>query len=266
MCVEDAVNNNFDELEKNWELLGKEAPLEAIATPVFDGKQWEDSDFFKSGVIEITGVMSVLASRHGCLNTKKALDFGCGVGRLTFALCDYFDEVVGVDVSSAMVDTANKYNKKFNKKSVFKVNKAQNLKVFEDGAFNFIYTNMTLQHMKPVFIFEYIKEFLRILDKTGVLVFQLPRLVEIAPKKPTGLRQMIKSLIPRWVSKFFRRKVAADYSRLSWIKSKMEMHGVEENQIIPLIQNHGGEIFYLRRETDTERSQWESIWYYVKKA
>ncbi len=263
---DDAVNKDFDKLAKAWEMLGKEAPLEAIATPVFDEKPWEDKDFFKSGVTEISGVMSLLASRHRCLNTKKALDFGCGVGRLTFALCDYFDEVVGVDVSSAMVDMANMYNKKFNRKSIFKVNKEQNLKVFEDGTFSFIYTNMTLQHMKPIFIFEYVREFLRILDKTGVLVFQLPRLVEIAPKKPKGLTQMMKGLIPRWLLKPFRGKVAAEYSRLSWIKSKMEMHGVEENQITPLIKNHGGEIFYLRRETDAERPHWESLWYFVKKA
>ncbi len=42
----------------------------------------------------------------------KALDFGCGVGRLTQALADYFNEVAGVDVSPTMVNKALEYNKK----------------------------------------------------------------------------------------------------------------------------------------------------------
>ena len=35
-----------------------------------------------------------------------ALDVGCGTGQLTRSLVPYFDEVLGVDVSSAQIDVA----------------------------------------------------------------------------------------------------------------------------------------------------------------
>jgi SAM-dependent methyltransferase len=37
---------------------------------------------------------------------KRALDFGCGVGRMTFAMAAYADEVVGVDVAPRMLEVA----------------------------------------------------------------------------------------------------------------------------------------------------------------
>lgn len=48
---------------------------------------------------------SGLLSRH-----QRALDFGCGVGRLTQALGARFDEVVGIDISSSKVKLAEELN------------------------------------------------------------------------------------------------------------------------------------------------------------
>ena len=39
-----------------------------------------------------------------------ALDFGCGIGRLTQSLADYFDKVTGVDIAPAMISLANEYH------------------------------------------------------------------------------------------------------------------------------------------------------------
>ena len=46
--------------------------------------------------------LGISVNQHG-----RALDFGCGVGRLTQALARRFDTVVGVDVSPQMVRLAN---------------------------------------------------------------------------------------------------------------------------------------------------------------
>ena len=40
----------------------------------------------------------------------RALDFGCGAGRLTRALAARFESVVGVDVADAMLDKARALN------------------------------------------------------------------------------------------------------------------------------------------------------------
>ncbi len=39
--------------------------------------------------------------------TGRALDIGCAVGRTSVELASHFDEVVGVDLSNAFIETAN---------------------------------------------------------------------------------------------------------------------------------------------------------------
>lgn len=41
----------------------------------------------------------------------KALDMGCGSGQCTEALADYFDQVVGYDVSDAQINEAKNANR-----------------------------------------------------------------------------------------------------------------------------------------------------------
>ena len=42
----------------------------------------------------------------GAVPTRSALDFGSGVGRLSIALADHFDRVVGLDISPGMLKEA----------------------------------------------------------------------------------------------------------------------------------------------------------------
>ena len=86
----------------------------------------------------------------------RALDFGCGVGRLTQALATYFDEAVGVDIAPSMVKLAKRYNR-FKARCVYYVNREADLRLFPDQQFDFIYTNIVLQHMKPEYAKSYIK-------------------------------------------------------------------------------------------------------------
>ena len=37
---------------------------------------------------------------------RSALDFGCGIGRLSQALAEHFDQVYGVDISPKMIELA----------------------------------------------------------------------------------------------------------------------------------------------------------------
>jgi hypothetical protein len=77
----------FEELKRNWEQFGKQNPPWAILTdPDKRNVKWYLDEFFDSGRIEITRIME-LASTFDLPKTHDyALDFGCGVGRLTQAL------------------------------------------------------------------------------------------------------------------------------------------------------------------------------------
>ena len=117
--------------------------------------------------------MNYIDSLEITLSGNKALDFGCGVGRLTQALCLYFDQCYGVDIAPSMIELAEKYNR-YTRKCRYYINSAQDLSLFENNSFNFIYSNIVLQHMEPKYSKNFIKEFIRVLAGDGLLIFQIP--------------------------------------------------------------------------------------------
>jgi len=72
-----------------------------------------------------------------------------------------------------MVEQARHYNR-HGERCHYHVNKQTNLKLFADGTFDFIYTNIVLQHNRPDNCRRFIRDFLRILAPEGLLVFQMP--------------------------------------------------------------------------------------------
>lgn len=164
----------FEQLQKNWDQFGKIDPLWAILTNEEKrNNKWDVEEFFRTGKTEIDGVMEYINFLHHPLRRQKALDFGCGVGRLTQALCRYFDQCYGIDIAPSMIELAEKYNS-YGSKCRYYTNPAQNLSLFEDNSFDFIYSNMVLQHMEPEYSKNYIKEFIRVLAGDGLLIFQIP--------------------------------------------------------------------------------------------
>ena len=80
--------------QREWEDLAHLDPLWAILT--IKDKQfgkWDREEFFNSGQAEIDTLMQSCGFDRG--NNGKALDFGCGVGRLSRALRFYFKKFMG---------------------------------------------------------------------------------------------------------------------------------------------------------------------------
>ena len=102
-----------------------------------------------------------------------AIDFGCGVGRLTRALGRYFIQRHGVDIAPSMIELANQFNR-YPERCCYYVNACAALTLLEDDMFDFIYFNLVLQHLRPQYSKAYIKEFIRMLAPEGMLVFQMP--------------------------------------------------------------------------------------------
>jgi SAM-dependent methyltransferase len=162
----------LQDLQSSWNEFGLTDPLWAIVThPEKKGNKWELNEFFDLGIREIGALMDHLESRHISTPKRRALDFGCGVGRLTQALARHFNVVDGVDIAPSMIELANKFNR-YGDRCRYYVTDAD-LSLFEDGIFDFIYTSFVLQHIKPEYSKNYIKEFLRLLAPEGVLVFLL---------------------------------------------------------------------------------------------
>lgn len=165
---------DLKELEKHWDTFGRTDPLWAILTdPSKRGEKWDPEEFFLSGQAEISAILNYIGSLGYTLRKGQALDFGCGVGRLTQALCNHFQECVGVDIAPSMVQLAQKYNR-HGIKCQYYLNRSQNLELFRDATFDFIYSGLVLQHIEPKYGRGYIEEFFRVLAPGGCAVFQVP--------------------------------------------------------------------------------------------
>ena len=164
----------FGSLKRHWERFGQTDPLWAVLTDPSKRRQgWDIEEFFATGRAEIDSVLAKVAELGLSVPRRRALDFGCGVGRLTQAMARHFDRADGVDVSPSMLELARQHNR-HQERCVYHENGRPNLALFEDGAFSFAYSVLVLQHMEPRYSTGYIRELLRVLSPGGVLVFQVP--------------------------------------------------------------------------------------------
>jgi SAM-dependent methyltransferase len=252
---------NLKQLEKNWNEFGKTDPLWSILTaPDKKGSRWEIRDFFGNGRKEIDAIMGYVESLDIKVHLKKALDFGCGVGRLTQALAYYFDEVYGVDIAPTMVELAKRYNH-YESRCHYLLNERDNLSIFADSTFNFIYSTLTLQHMKPCYSRKYIKEFLRILVPNGLLIFQQPsREKPVSEENEFSIRRVIRGLVPpMWVD-LYRNKVQTRGRD----EPRMEMYEITPRQVFKIVEESGGKILDVKKE-EYIQSNWKSFQYCVTK-
>ena len=162
--------SNLDNLKNAWEGLAERDPLNAILTDDSKtGGKWDVADFMATGDVEIETVMNHLTAIGRIPNCKgTALDFGCGVGRLTQALARRFASCVGVDISQQMIRQAEALNRYVHCRYV--ATSAASLP-FPDASFSFIYSNIVLQHVPRHFAKAYLGEFVRLLGPDGILVF-----------------------------------------------------------------------------------------------
>src|ERR1700733_3470468 len=161
---------NLDTLKNNWDSLAKRDALFAILTDHRRvGGKWNVVEFMDTGEAEIEAVMHHLTSLR-CIPDYggTALDFGCGVGRVTQALARRFASCVGVDISQQMIEKAESFNRYAHCRYV--ANSAERLP-FANAYFSFIYSNIVLQHVPRRFSTAYLREFVRVLAPGGILVF-----------------------------------------------------------------------------------------------
>src|SRR4051794_28283830 len=102
----------LDELKRNWEALGEQDALWAIlSVPEKRGGGWDLDAFFATGRAEVAELLDLSRRLDPPRERGTALDFGCGVGRISQALAEHFDRVIGVDVAESMVREARRLNR-----------------------------------------------------------------------------------------------------------------------------------------------------------
>src|SRR5216684_7714782 len=135
--------SSIRELQREWDYLARTDPLWAICSdPARRHHQWTPQEFFATGEQEVSMALNCVSSL-GLLPdfTGLALDFGCGVGRLTRALAARFHECWGVDISPTMIQKAQEFNAGHQRCRFF-LNESPNLLQFGDGKFSMVYSSI----------------------------------------------------------------------------------------------------------------------------
>ena len=242
---------NLRALRRHWDAYGRQDPFWAILSqPEKVQGRWDAQEFFRTGRDEIATVLSYLSSLGLTVGTNRALDFGCGVGRLTQALAGHFDEVVGIDIAPSMVELARLHDR--TGRCRFVLNETDRLAGIASGTVDFVYSNIVLQHVEPRFTRRYLAEFVRVLRPGGLLVFQLP-----AELLPVALRGY-KALVPEPVRAVWRRL------RRSLEFPRMEGHGLPRDEVVAFLTSAGGDVVDVC-EDGSAGPQWRGYRYCVRK-
>lgn len=230
-------------LQRNWEGLAQADPLWAICVdPTKRGNKWTLEEFRETGRKEIETVLSYLRSLGLELNTSvPALDFGCGIGRLTRPLSQHFSECWGVDISPTMIRLAQELHSGY-PRCKFWLNDTDRLSKFSDAYFGFAYTSITLQHIPRKHVANYLREFARVLSPHGALVFQ------VADTDRNSAVQQLRNFIG------FRRRWKRLLSPQDIDSFHMEMHCIPGDEVRRILSNTDLRILDVRLTNSTDGS------------
>jgi ubiquinone/menaquinone biosynthesis C-methylase UbiE len=154
------------------------------------GGRWDRDEFFKTGEREMAELHGLLTRLGRTLQGRNAIDFGCGLGRLTEALAPYFEQVVGVDISHVMIECAKTMSK--NRNVTYVLSTDPDMSEFPDQSVDFIISRLVLQHTGRRLARSYLNDFGRILRPGGLADVQVP----VGFK---NLKGVLIAILPRWV-------------------------------------------------------------------
>ena len=110
-------------------------------------------------------------------NYDRALDFGCGIGRLIAGLHNHFNFVDGMDLSLGMLKYAKQYlDEQGVPESKYALHECNgwNLEGLDSEIYDIVYSEITLHHICVWKIrHNYFKEFYRVLKPGGIIAIQM---------------------------------------------------------------------------------------------
>ena len=231
--------------DADWRELGRSQPYWGVLShPDFLSENITPERieaFYASGRDYIAQTVAQLERHAGARPSGRALDFGCGVGRLAEAMTDYAAEVTGLDISPGMLELARARG-----------GKARYAQSLPDGEFDWINSFIVFQHIPPDRGLQILEELLSRLSPGGLVSLQLtawrdPKHEWVPPK---GLKGRLQEQVHR---RFLRERPVGqiymyDYD-LSKVLRLLNLAGVEEMGLVST--DHGGHhgVIILGRKT-----------------
>ena len=221
-----------DNSDKSWEQLGRTDPYYGVLTQdkFRRGKLDPEArkEFFSSGSVHMVSLLRRVETLLGPVTRGKALDFGCGVGRLALPLsaeCG-FAKVTGMDISESMLNEARRNALDADAGNIDFVLSDDLLSRLE-GNYDFVHTFIVLQHI-PVARGEVIvRQLIARLAPGGVAALQMP-----FARKVGALRTLAGHLAVRVRPLYM---LANLFQGRPWNEPPMQMNRYNMNSLFELL-------------------------------
>jgi 2-polyprenyl-3-methyl-5-hydroxy-6-metoxy-1,4-benzoquinol methylase len=168
----------FSHIQHVWENLGETEPhWSVLSSDLFKTSRIEvtRSEFYKSGFDNVETLFKTLERNNiDIAPLKTCLEYGCGLGRVTYWLAQRFDKVIGYDISRSHLQLAKKYLDEVGIQNValHHVKQPQDIDSFSKA--DVVYSVIVLQHNPPPIISKTIQGLIRALSRGGIAFFQVP--------------------------------------------------------------------------------------------
>ena len=204
----------------------------------FGQRGQDDAGFFATATEVINGLEWELRRVPAMERARwRALEIGCGPGRLMRPMSRHFSEIHGVDVSDAMIALAAEKLRDIPNAQVHATNGAS-LERYAAGCFDFVYSYAVFQHIPSrEVVYSYLNEIHRVLKTGGLARLQfngLPRAAESAYDTWSGVRLSSSDILEFTASHDFQvlalEGVATQYMWTTWRKQPAGWHAAQEDR------------------------------------
>jgi SAM-dependent methyltransferase len=191
-------------------------------------------EFFESGETQVASVLATIRTRFAAdFKPRRALDFGCGVGRILIPLAREAGQAIGVDVSDAMMAEATRNCRERKLTNVSFVKSDDRLSRLE-GTFDLIHSSIVFQHIVPRRVEIMVRGLLAHLEPGGVGALHFTTWL---PLRKRIVHRLKKALPPV--------NIAANlYRRRAWNLGLIEMNCFTLDRVMRLLAEAGITSFY----------------------
>ena len=224
--------------EQEWDHLASIDPLWAILSdPAKRGGGWETEEFLATGERDVAHLVGVAERSGRPLELGRALDFGCGVGRLTRALASRFGEVIGLDISGEMVRQAQEGTTGVGNIR-FVHDSTPDLVRLGPGTFDLVLSLFVLQHFPAVSaIADTVGVLASRVGPGGVLILQVPAPVPLRHRLQPR-RRLYRALAALGVGPaFLQRNLGLTPIRMTGI-SQIEVRSILHDRGLTILEVH----------------------------
>lgn len=226
--------------DREWEKYGATDPYFGVFTHEKYRKtqltQEDKAAFFRSGHDYLMAILSSVRTHlDPAFHPSNTLDFGCGVGRLVIPLAAISENVVGLDISSSMLNEA-KLNCDAHALTNVSLIKSDDELSSLQGKFDFIHSIIVFQHIPVKRGVQIFKNLLTHLADGGICVLHFTFAARTS--RTTKLLALIKTYLPLggYLINLLRGR--------DWSSPNMQMNSYDLNKIFLLIQEIHVNNFY----------------------